>query len=225
MRKLLMGILVIMVAVFVASCDDTETYADQRNRERDSINLYLRYHNVQVISEAQFKQRYEAYQSDPSVVLTDTEKNEYVLFENTGVYMQIIDIGCGEPIKEGETTDVLCRFDEYNLLVSARGDSLQLSNNILDYSYLVEKMTVTNSYGTFTASFDSNQSLMYMVYGTTSVPNGWLEPLTYIKIGRPQTATDRIAHLKLIVPHSEGTQAASSSVYPCLYDITYQRGR
>ena len=35
MRKLLMGILVIMAAVFVASCDDTETYADQRNRERD----------------------------------------------------------------------------------------------------------------------------------------------------------------------------------------------
>ena len=61
MRKLLMGILVIMAAVFVASCDDTETYADQRNRERDSINLYLRYHNVQVISEAQFKQRNEPY--------------------------------------------------------------------------------------------------------------------------------------------------------------------
>lgn len=225
MRKLLLGISIVMAAVFMASCDDTETYADQRNRERDSINLYLRYHDVQVISEAQFKQRYEAYQSDPSVVLTDTAKNEYVLFEKTGVYMQVIDLGCGERIKDGETVDVLCRFDEYNLLTSARGDSLQVSNNILNYSYLVDKMSVSNRYGTFTASFDREQSLMYMVYGTTSVPNGWLEPLTYIKIGRPQSADDRIAHLKLIVPHSEGTQAASSSVYPCLYDITYQRGR
>lgn len=227
MRKFLLGILLIVAGVFVASCDDTETYADQRNRERDSINLYLRYHDVKVISEAQFRQRYEAYQSDPTVVLTDTAKdnNEFVLFENTGVYMQIIELGCGERIKEGETVDVLCRFDEYNLLTNARGDSLQVSNNILNYSYLVDKMSVTNTYGTFTASFDSNQSLMYMVYGSTSVPNGWLVPLTYIKIGRTQTPEDRIAHLKIIVPHSEGTQSASASVYPCLYDITYQRGR
>lgn len=225
MRKLLFGILVILGMAFVASCDDSETYADQRNRERDSINLYLRYHDVQVISESQFEERYAAYQNDPTVVLTDTALNEFVLFETSGVYMQIIDVGCGDVIQEGETTDVLCRFYEYNLLTSARGDSLQLSNNVLSYSYLVDKMSVTNSYGTFTASFDTSQSLMYQAYSSAAVPNGWLVPLSYIKIGRPETAEDRIAHVLLIVPHSEGTATASSSVYPCLYDLTYERGR
>ncbi len=211
--------------VFIASCDDTETYADQRNRENDSINMYLRYHNVQVVSESQFKQRYEAHLTDPSVVLTDTALNEYVLFKTSGVYMQILEEGCGDVIKEGETVDVLCRFYEYNLSTSAKGDSLQLSNNVLSYSYLVDKMSVSNNYGTFTASFDASQSLMYQAYSSTAVPSGWLVPLTYLKIGREKTAEDRKAHVKLIVPHAEGTQTASSSVYACLYDLTYQRGR
>ena len=225
MKKLLLSILVILGMASIASCDDSETYADQRKKERDSINLYLRYHNVQVISESQFEERYEAYQNDPTVVLTDTALNEFVLFDNSGVYMQIIDVGCGDVIQHGETVDVLCRFYEYNLLTNANGDSLQLSNNVLSYSYLVDKMSVTNSYGTFTASFDTNQSLMYLAYYSAAVPNGWLVPLTYVKVGRPESDDDRIAHVMLIVPHSEGTSTASSSVYPCLYDLTYERGR
>ncbi len=225
MRKLLFGFLVIIGMIAIASCDDEETYADMRDKERDSIKAFLRYNNVEVISESEFEARWEAYQDNPNVVLTDTALNEYVLFDNSGVYMQIINIGCGERIQEGETVDVLCRFYEYNLSTSARGDSLQLSNNVLAYSYLVDKMSVSNSYGTFSATFDTNSSLMYQAYSTTAVPSGWLVPLTYVKVGRIESDDDRLAHVKLVVPHAEGTSTASSSVYACWYDITYERGR
>ena len=90
-------------------------------------------------------------------------------------------------------------------------------------------MSVTNTSGTFTASFDPTSSVMYQVYGrssgSTQVPNGWLSPLPYIKVGRPLSADDRIARVRIIVPSTEGTYAATMSVYPCLYDITYERGR
>ena len=34
---------------------------------------------------------------------------------SNGIYMQVIDQGCGDYIKKGTSVDVLVRFDEYNL--------------------------------------------------------------------------------------------------------------
>jgi len=50
-------------------------------------------------------------------------------------------------------------------------------------------------------------------------------PLTYINLGRPINEGDEIAKVRLIVPHTQGQAYASQNVYPCLYDITYERGR
>ncbi len=137
--------------------------------------------------------------------------------------MQIVREGCGEKLKNGETATVLCRFDERNLLT----DTLQLSNNNLYWSAIVDKMTVNNTSGTFTAWYDSSSSLMYSYYGggSTSVPSGWLVPLTYIKVGRPSAPDEKIAKVNIIVPHTQGHYYASMNVYPCLYTITYERGR
>ena len=228
MKKLLFALIAVAALCSFAACSDSETYADMRNRERDSINAFLRNENIKVITEAQFKERFEK-----GITLTDTAKanNEYVLFESNGIYMQVIDQGCGDYIKQGETTDVLVRFSEYNLNTEARisTTSLQLSNNVTAYSYLPDKMSVTNTSGTFTGTFDSSSSLMAKVYGYSSssaaVPSGWLTPFTWVKIGRPQTATEKIAHVRILVPHTYGTSSASGSVYACLYDMTLQRGR
>ena len=105
----------------LAACNDTETYKEQRDRELDSISSFLRHENVKVISEEEFKSRWEKKQKDNSVVLTDTSKNnnEYVLFNSNGIYMQVLDMGCGDYIQKGETTDVLVRFYEYNLGLKA----------------------------------------------------------------------------------------------------------
>lgn len=232
MKKLLFAMIAFAAIFSFAACDNNETYADQRNRERDSINAFLRHENITVISEAEFKRRFET-----GAVLTDTDKvngkNEYVLFESNGVYMQVIDQGCGDYIKQGETVDVLVRFDEYNINTEARicDNSLQLSNNVPAYSFYVDKMSVTNTTGTFSAAFDTSSSLMAQAYNSSGtsvsgyVPSGWLTPFSWVKIGRGNAEGEKIAHVRLLVPHTYGTTQASGSVYACLYDMTLRRGR
>ena len=90
----------------------------------------------------------------------------------------------------------------------------------------MDVMEVSNSYGTFTASFLTTgyRSKMYTTYGSASVPAGWLTPLTYIRVGR-QTSAEQISKVRLIVPHSQGQSDASNNVYPCFYEIKYQKMR
>lgn len=212
MEKIKLALLACAALFTLMSCDDSESYADQKKKERSAIRSYIAKENIKVITEKEF------HAQDST---TDVSKNEYVLFETTGVYMQIIREGCGEKLKDGETATVICRFKEWNLLT----DSLQLANNIENSSLnFPDLMSVKNTSGTFKASFIQGSSVMYSIYGSGSVPAGWLAPLSYIKIGRPAKPGEEIAKVKLIVPHTQGHQYASSGVYPCLYEITYQRG-
>lgn len=204
-------IITVFACFFFASCDDYETYAEQKDKERESVAAFISKHHIKVISESVFQQQNYT---------TNVDENEYVLFENTGVYMQIRNAGCGEVLKDGESARVLSRFDEYNVL----GDSLQLSNKTLSLHYLVDKYDVRNVSGTFYASFIQGASFMASCYGSNSVPAGWLVPLTYIKLGRPSAEGENIADVRLIVPHDQGHSFASSGVYACYYEITYQRG-
>lgn len=213
MKKIAYIMVALVAVASIVACSDSETYADKLKKERTAISKYLTDSAVTVISEEQFAN--QGY-------TTNLQRNEFVLIASSGVYMQIVREGCGEKIKDGETVNVLCRFRERDLMT----DSLLLYNDFgVAYSSIPEKMTVTNTSGTFTAMFDSNSSLMYQAYGSTSVPSGWLTPLTYIKIGRQTSEDEEIAKVRLIVPAAQGQYYASINVYPCLYDITYERGR
>jgi hypothetical protein len=200
--------------VFVASCSDEETYADQVDRERKAINKYIADSAVTVISEDEFA---------ANNYTTDTAKNEWVLFESSGVYMQIVRKGTGEQLKDGETATVLCRYTERNLLT----DSITASNMNAYYAGMVDKMSVTDNSGSFTGYFVSGSSSLMNIYqsSSTAVPEGWLLPLSYIKLGRQSTEEGEIAKVRLIVPHEMGYTSAIYNVTPCLYDITYERGR
>lgn len=211
MKKILYTLLCAVVAVTMISCDDVETYAEQRDAERAAISKYLVDNKIKVISEKDFL---------ANDTTTDVSKNEYVLFESSGVYMQIVNRGCGEILKKGESADVLSRFKEYNV----NGDSLQLTNMSLTTGYLCDKYNVKNTSGSFTASFNTSSSLMYLAYSSASVPAGWLIPLSYIRLGRPAEEGDEIAKVRLIVPHDQGHQYASKGVYACFYELSYQRG-
>lgn len=213
MKTLKFLALTLIAIVALASCSDNETYADMKKKERSAINRYIANQKIKVISEDVFNAQNQT---------TNVDKNEWVLFDGTGVYMQIVREGCGEKLESGKTKKVLCRFNEYNILES--DSSLQCSN-IYSYLWEVEKMTVKNTSGTFSGTFDKESSLMYSTYSSAAVPSGWLVPLTYIKLGIPASATDEIAKVKLIVPHSMGQSNASQNVYPCMYEITYQLGR
>ncbi len=208
MRKSIGCLLAICALVLMGACSNTETYADQKERERTAISKFIAEKGIKIISESEFKVD----------TITDVSKKEFVLFENTGVYMQIVRRGCGQKVKNGETVNVLCRFNEYNLLV----DTLGLTNNNISYSSLPDKFAVTNTLGTFTGSFISGA--IKSTYSTTSVPAAWLIPLSYINLGRVTKDGEQVAKVNLIVPHSQGTSYALSNVYPCYYEITYERG-
>ena len=150
----------LLSASFLSSCSDDVTYADHVKRERSAISAYIADSAVTVISEDQFRdQNYT----------TDTAKNEFVLFQSSGLYMQIVRKGAGSPIAQGETARVDCRFTERNLLT----DSIQATNTTPYSQKYLEVMNVTNNSGTFQGSFESATSLMYRLYGSTSIPSGW----------------------------------------------------
>lgn len=238
MKKLLLSIIAIAALVTFAACDHNETYADQRNRELDSINAFLRNENVKVIKEAEFERRFEARKAgDKTIKLTDTDpnNNEYVLFESNGIYMQVIHDGCGNYIAKGKTQNVLCRYTEYCLANRAKicDDAITLTNDVPRFAIYTDEMSVKNTSGTFEGSFvDTNHSLLAQTYNSSyygsvsaTVPSGWLIPFSWIKIGRLITADDELAHVRLLVPHTYGTTSASASVYACLYDIRFQAAR
>ena len=203
-----------IVLIFVAivagltSCNDYETYGDKKEKERNAISKFISDYNIIVIDEDQFvRQGY----------VTDTARNEFVKLNKSGVYMQIARPGCGEKLKDGETANICCRFREYNI----EGDSATLRNNTDIYAARVDVMRVTNTSGTFSGSF--TQGVMISVYGTASVPAGWLVPFSYIKVGRAKTLTDEKAKVRLIVPHSQGHTIAAQDVLPFFYEITYEK--
>lgn len=213
MKKFKLLICAMLAVIAFASCSDSETYADLKKKERAAINRYIANQHIKVISESQF---------NAQDCTTDTAKNEFVLFESTGVYMQIQRKGTGEKLKDGETATVLCRFNEYNLLES---DSALQCTNIYQYTWCDDPMTVTNTSGTFSGVFSKENCMMYTTYNSQAVPSGWLLPFTYINLGRYDSSDAELASVRLIVPHSQGQDNAVQSVYPCLYEITYERGR
>lgn len=228
MKKMLSLLLPAICAVTcLTSCDDEDTYADRRKRERDQINGFLSKGtvvrdsegnvtilnvrgNIKVISESEF------YANDST---TNVDNNEYVLFSGSGVYMQILRKGTGEPLAEGKAATIVCRYFEYNIAA----DSLQSTNNLLAYETSPDVMNCQNSYGVFTASF--TKGVMMSRYSSTSVPSGWLIPLKFIRLGRQSSEDGEIALVRLIVPSTEGQSDALTNIYPCFYEISYTRGR
>lgn len=205
MKKLVY--ILILVAVVLSSCNDYETYGDKKEKERNAISKFIADSSFTIISEEQFVNN--GYK-------TDLQRREFVKLDKSGVYMQIVREGCGSVMKDGESITLDCRFSEFDIL----NDTTTLYNTTVGYASLPDRMAVTRASGTFTANFISG--LMTNVY-STSVPAGWLVPLSYIKVGRPQSMNEEFARVRLIVPHTQGHVYASSNVCPYFYTITFQR--
>lgn len=206
MRRIIYTLIMLAALLLTGACNDYETYGELKEKERDAIEKFINDSNFVIISESQFHGQGDVTVGD----------KQFVRLDKSGVYMQIVRSGCGEVIKDGETLSVLCRFFEQQL-----NDTLALSN--YNYVFQPDIMTVTRTGSTYAAMFE--QGYMYSAYGS-SVPEGWLVPFQYVKIGRLVNPEDELARVKLIVPHSQGTtNNAKANVRPYYYDITFQRGR
>ena len=188
-----------VVAVMWCSCDDVETYADKKEKERAYINDFITEQGIKVISKEEFEKD----------TITDVNENEFVLFKDKGIYMQIVRRGEGKMIEDGDRGVLMARYLEVNI---ETGDTL--SGNL--YSNLPDHFTYTRDGDSFSASF--TQGYMLTLYSSSAVPSGWLLPLNYVTPGRPN---DKGAKVRLILPHGETTSIAAQYVYPTYYEITY----
>ena len=197
MKKL--GILfasVFLLGLVFQSCNNGKTYAEMKEEEREAIKRFIEREDINVIS-------FEQFQEQDST--TNVDENQFVLFSETGVYMQIVAEGNGERLKDGRY-EILVRYVEEQI-TSDGIDSLSWNTDYGNSQMVYpDAMMLTKSGKSFSATFTSG--LMYTVWG--------------IKVGREISGRSKV---RLIVPHSEGQSDASASVYPCYYEITYQLAR
>jgi len=210
MRKAIASLLSLVCLFALVACNDYETYGEKKDKERDAINQFISDSSIVVINEAQFHSQGDA---------TDVGRNEFVYLDNSGVYMQIVRRGCGEPLADGESTVLLVRFMEQCVQ-----DTLAIFNDM--DAFTPDYMTVSRSGSTYSGSFTSGR--WFTAYAssysnTATVPNGLLVAFPYINVGRPRTADDEIAKVRLIVPHSQGHTVASSRVYAYYYELTFEK--
>lgn len=197
---------VFLLGLVFQSCNNGKTYAEMKEDEKEAIQRFIDKQDISVISSNQFMEQDS---------VTNVDKNEYVLFSESGVYMQILDRGNGETMEDGRH-EVLIRYLEAQINESGGLDTLTY-NTTTPYP---DVMQLTKSGKSYSATF--TEGTMYSYYSVAYVPTGWLVPFDYLKVGREISARSKI---RLIVPHSEGTYSATTSVYPCYYEITYQLAR
>lgn len=210
MKKL--GILLALVfglGLAFQACDNHKTYAELKEEERDAIQRFIEVRNIKVIDEDQFEEQDST---------TNVDLNEYVLFEESGVYLQVIERGGGELMEDGRH-DILVRYEEEQISDDGTTDTLSL-NTWTNYYPHPDEFIVTKSGDSYSGTFSTGA--MYNTHGSTSVPSAWMLVLDYVKPGRK--LSDR-SWIRMIVPHSEGTMSASQKVFPTYYEIKYQLAR
>ena len=194
MKKLTLFFLSLLaLSLGFQACDDSKTYAEMLEEEKDGINDFIKKEKIKVISQSQF------YAQDS---MTNVKENEYVQLAS-GVYMQIVDKGSENEADTVKSNDeILVRFVEYSIL----DKDTTLSNLSAVETVDAFRYTVTSSSiaGTFL------QGYMMTYYSSPAVPARWLVPLTYVR---------DMAHVRLIIPSKMGHQTAMQYVYPYYYDI------
>ena len=225
MKKARLLVALAAVAGCLQSCSNSKTYAEMKEEEADAVDAWIVNHDYKVISEKEF------YAKD-----TLTDDNEFVLFEESGIYMNIVKKGPtdsngkykGTVLTDG-SYDISSRYVEIAMQdrdspSMSVGDTLTANMQLYGLpqrELYPETYNLTISGTSYSAAFTSSGTYsMYSYYSTTSVPSGWLVPLKYLKPARTQSASE-VARVRIIVPHGQGTSTASQYVYPCYYEITY----
>ena len=150
MKKL--GILfasVFLLGLVFQSCNNGKTYAEMKEEEREAIKRFIEREDINVIS-------FEQFQEQDST--TNVDENQFVLFSETGVYMQIVEEGNGERLKDGRY-EILVRYVEEQI-TSDGIDSLSWNTDYGDSRMVYpDAMMLTKSGKSFLL-----HSLRYNVY-------------------------------------------------------------
>ena len=199
MKKLTLFFLSLLaLSLGFQACDNSKTYAEMLEEEKDGINDFIKDRNIKVISQSEF------YGQDSTTKCKDRGDavDEYVQL-TSGVYMQIVDKGSKNKADTVKSNDqVLVRFMEYSIL--DKDTTLSNLNAVETVDAFRYAVTPSSIAGTFL------QGYMMTYYSSPTVPAGWLVPLTYVR---------DMAHVKLIVPSKMGQSDAMRDVHPYYYDL------
>ena len=215
MKKFIFLFLSVLAAgSFFQACDDSKTYAEMLEDEKNAVEKFIKDSAIHVISEQQFEEN--GYKT--AVKGKDgAQYDEYVAFSADGVYMQVVDAGDSESednkFKDG---NIICvRYLEkdvatreltcFNVALDGYMDASQLYTNPGVFRYVVNE---SSSYSAGT--FIEMDYYWANYYQSTAVPQGWLLALPYLYNN---------AHVRLIIPSKMGHSSAQQYVTPFYYDI------
>ena len=102
MNRHLFITLISLLALVLCSCEDYETYADMKAKEKACIEDFIQSEDISVID-------FETFKANGYVTDTAKNKNEFVLFKDKGVYMQIVRKGEGRMMESGDRWGVVAR--------------------------------------------------------------------------------------------------------------------
>ena len=166
------GILLMMVlglGLAFQSCNNGKTYAEMKEDEREAIQRFLELNNIKVIDEDQFAEQDS---------MTNVAANEFVLFDESGVYMQVVERGNGQLLEDGRH-EFLVRYVEEQIVEDGTTDTLSL-NTLSNLFPHPDEFILTKEKNSLSASF-SNGGAMSEAHSSAYVPSGWLLPLNYLK--------------------------------------------
>jgi hypothetical protein len=147
MRKYIIVAIAALFTLAWSSCEDVETYAEMKEKEKANIENFIREQGIKVIDVETFRAQNDS---------TSVEKNEYVLFSDKGVYMQIVRKGEGKMMERGDRGVFMARYIEQNI---ETGDTI--SGNL--YASSPDYFTCKREGDSYTASF--TQGYMMSIYG------------------------------------------------------------
>lgn len=209
MKKLIFLFLsVIAAGSLFQACDNSKTYAEMLEDEKNAVNKFIKDSAINVISLEEFERD----------TITDLSRNEYVAFSN-GVYMQIVDRGnADDPEDTFANINVICaRYLEkniasneltcFNVVLPEYINASDYYRSPLTFRYVNEN---SSAYGiVLSTPLDYDYLWTANSYGT-AIPGGWLLALPYLRDN---------AHVRLIIPSKMGHSISQQNVIPYYYDI------
>lgn len=215
MKKSLIYLFLLPAAALLASCKDTESYADQLRDENHAVNDYLA--NYPVITSvpadhafistqdilnnpdfrAEFKDIIES--DDPKVrekidSIAVSRTPFYRMDDDGYIYMQVVNPGTGDFAVEDQV--VQFRFTRYNLTFAYKYGTWEASGNESDVASVPTSFRYKNT--TLTS--------------TTQWGEGIQVPLEYLRLN---------CEVNMIIKSYLGPVQEVASVYPYLYHIRY----
>ena len=209
MKKLIFLFLsVIAAGSLFQACDNSKTYAEMLEDEKNAVNKFIKDSAINVISLEEFERD----------TITDLSRNEYVAFSN-GVYMHIV--------YGGNSVDSEYTFANNNVICARFLEKNIASNELTCFNVVLPEYINASDYYRSPLTFryvNENSSAYGIVLSTpldydylwtansygTAIPGGWLLALPYLRDN---------AHVRLIIPSKMGHSISQQNVIPYYYDI------